>query len=466
MLGDTGQVPVPVEDVDPPCGEHADEVVAEGRNLGRDEPEADGELLEGVRLSVETPLRDLKGVCSRLGLPTSGGKTKILKRLRMHYEVLEKQMATEIARKMYAEEERNPDIPKAPVLPSARQQELHAVTHQPFAPWCQACVMGRSRQSPHRQQHVQKREDDDATTNVPKIQVDYCYTFTKERHEVQLEAGHQEEAPEDDQQADHAEDGGEGRDLRDQFGLNLIACESTTGWITAIPLLEKGAASLKRTTEQLVRLSMQVTATERVMLQGDTEPSVKQVLNSVEACRTRLGLATEKRLIPRGSHASNGQVEKAVDTVRRNSLTLKAHLEDRIGAAIGGHCHIYAWIMRHAAYLHNRFFSGSRGAPAYEVMYGRGFKGKLLPFGEQCIFHKPSRHKGDLQWQRGIWVGVNERNGAHLVFTDDGAVETRSIRRLPAQEQWSAAKVVSARGLPWGLRRHRCLKSSSPSRHR
>jgi hypothetical protein len=69
--------------------------------------------------------------------------------LKLHLENAESELATEIANKLFREGTRDPDIPHAPKLPSERQQELHNVTHQPFAPWCEACVLGRSRQSPH-----------------------------------------------------------------------------------------------------------------------------------------------------------------------------------------------------------------------------------------------------------------------------------------------------------------------------
>ena len=116
---------------------------------------------------------------------------------------------------------------------------------------------------------------------------------------------------------------------------------------------------------------------------------------------------------------------------------------------IGGHCPIFARAMRHAAFLHNRVFVGVRGAPAYEILNGRKYRGKLLPSGELCIFHKPSRHKGDPQWRRGKWVGINEWNGAHILLTEDGACESTSIRRLPAEDQWSCKEVLGARGLFW-----------------
>ncbi|OLP77592.1 hypothetical protein AK812_SmicGene42341 [Symbiodinium microadriaticum] len=46
-------------------------------------------------------------------------------------------------------------------------------------------------------------------------------------------------------------------DYRDRYGLTLVAAESSTGWLLANPVLEKGAGALKRVVEQLVRLSLQ-----------------------------------------------------------------------------------------------------------------------------------------------------------------------------------------------------------------
>ena len=40
-------------------------------------------------------------------------------------------------------------VPRRPGEPTARQKEVHEATHQPFAPWCQACVMSRSREDSH-----------------------------------------------------------------------------------------------------------------------------------------------------------------------------------------------------------------------------------------------------------------------------------------------------------------------------
>ena len=163
---DDHSVPVPMDETAGGAGLMPEEVALEGRPVRGDEPESGEEELEGVRLSADTQLKDLKELCKKLGLPTSGGKAKILKRLRSHYEVLEKQMSTEVARKMYAEAEREPGTLKTPVLPSSRQQELHNVTHHPFQPWCEACVLGRSRQNPHKSRPAE-HEGDEVPETVP-----------------------------------------------------------------------------------------------------------------------------------------------------------------------------------------------------------------------------------------------------------------------------------------------------------
>ena len=252
---------------------------------------------------------------------------------------------------------------------------------------------------------------------------------------------------------------------RTSFGLTLVGAEATTGWAIAVPVLQKGAGALRRVVEQLVRCTLQVAPTGAIILQGDPEASIKQIVNAVAACRSKLGLETQTRFVPRGSHQSNGLVEKMVQTVRNNGKTLRAYLEDRCRCKIEGHHHVFAWTLRHAAFLLNRFGRPVRGIPPFEVIFARRFKGVILPFGEQCLFHSPSRHKGDLQWRKGVYVGQNERNGANILLTADGAFESRSIRRLTEEEQWSGAAVVAAKGLPWDYqgtkRRKRPLYTSA-----
>ncbi|CAE7451931.1 GIP, partial [Symbiodinium sp. CCMP2456] len=455
----TGDVAMPAGDNGGGMGDDPLIEVGAERTHEAEEPD-EVEELEGVRLEQATPLKELRQLCDKLGLAKSGGKAKVLRRLRDHHEILEKQMSAEIAKKMFQEAERNPEMPKMPKLPSAAQQQLHNVTHHPFAAWCEACVLGRAKQTPHPKEDPEKPTEE--TRKTIKIEIDYCYTFTKQRHEVQEGEGEQgngdarADADDGAQRPDNAqgergpEEGVEEKiDYRDQFGLTLVAAESSTGWLLAIPVLEKGAGALKRVVEQLVRLSLQVAPGQAVLFQGDPEVSIRQVINACEACRARLGLATEKRWVPRGSHASNGQAEKAIQTIRTNALTLRSFVEARIGASIEGQRHFFPWVMRHAGYLYNRFAVNPRGSTSFELLYGRAFRSQLVPMGEQVLYYRASKHRGDVKWSKGVWLGLHERNGAHLVGSAEGIQETRSIRRLPEEQQWSAEAVLGMKGLPW-----------------
>ncbi|CAE7327609.1 unnamed protein product [Symbiodinium sp. CCMP2592] len=344
--GDEVPAPVPMEEDAGGIGESPLEI------------EFEGEPLEAPAGEEQDVLEDLR-VCAFMWRRNG----KVLGRLRQQREVLEKRMTAEVAKKMYLEGARDADMPRIPILPSAKQQELHSITHHPFQSWCEHCVVGRSKQSPHAQiqQDVEQKVDEKVRVD-PVIQIDYAFLLWWQPRARR-------------------------------------AGPAVRGWVS--------------------------------------------------------------RRQEKGSHESNGQAEKAIDNVRRNSLTLKSYLEAHIKAKVEGDKHVYAWVMRHAGFLMNRFAVGVRGDTSFEIMNGRRYKAKLVPFGEQVIFHRPTKHRGELQWTKGIFLGINDRNNAFILGTSEGAVESRSIRRLPVEQQWDAAAVLGMKGLPWNYqgqgRRKRAL---------
>ncbi|CAE7778784.1 unnamed protein product [Symbiodinium sp. CCMP2592] len=345
--------------------------VLEGRPVrGQEvEPEPEDLTLDNVALDMQTPLADLRELCKKLSLPSSGPKPKVLSRLKKHRELVEKQLATDVAHSLFKEQERQPSMMKVPVLPTPQQQEAHFITHQPFASWCPACVLARSRQSPHSQQREAKAEKE-GDKKLTTMQIDYAYTFTGDRgiaNEEDTEKDAEKDAKKDTEK--DAEKDAEKEDKANQFALNLVAGEVVTGWLVGMPVLAKGAASLKKVTKNLVRVSMLFGGAEDSVVQGDTEPAIGQILNAVQACRAKLGLRTVVRQVPRDSQ-SNGVAEKAVSTLRRLALTLKAHLEERTKIKISG--------------VNPGFSSTPR---------------RLVPFGEQRIGYVKPKFKGDLQWR-------------------------------------------------------------------
>ena len=57
------------------------------------------------------------------------------------------------------------------------------------------------------------------------------------------------------------------------------------------------------------------------------------------------------------------------------------------------------------------------------------------------------KRKGDPVYRKGVWVGKSSWSDSHICLTRSGAVEARSIRRLP--EQFDGQMLVHCRGLPW-----------------
>ena len=82
--------------------------------------------------------------------------------------------------------EKGPRILRAPRAPTQKEIDEHMATHLPHQPWCEVCMKGRGRNSPHRRkkegQRAQeereegsKSEDELHTGPVPRICMDYFY---------------------------------------------------------------------------------------------------------------------------------------------------------------------------------------------------------------------------------------------------------------------------------------------------
>ena len=287
-------------------------------------PEAQG--AENVKIdnfvfSKEMTSKDLRHACQTYGLPQSGAKWKLLQRLETFKARMDAQMETEVATKLYQENMRRPVKIKAPKLPSPKEQEEHALTHLPFAAWCEACLATRSREDP--------REKDAIAHEIPVIAFDYGYAYTKENYELdeRFEVEGREEFIE------HP---------KDQFGAILVAAASETKAILAIPVSAKGSANLKMCVEELVRFGFHNSGPEgRVVYQADKERSCRQLLKAIQQVRAQLGLKTEIRTVGENQHQSNGQAERAIQTIRRFGNCLRKECEQRAEVHIPANRELY-----------------------------------------------------------------------------------------------------------------------------
>ena len=163
-----------------------------------------------------------------------------------------------------------------------------------------------------------------------------------------------------------------------------------------------------------------------------------------------MGLKTEIRMTGTGQHQSNGQVERAVQTVRRLANCFRTFAEDRARLRILGSFHLYPWSFRYAAFLINRFRVLEKcNKTSFELATGHGYHGKLALFGESVLFKKIVKFKGNNIFERGVWAGKRPWNDTHVILTPEGAFESRTIRRLAVGENFIATDIVISKGLPW-----------------
>lgn len=75
------------------------------------------------------------------------------------------------------------------------------------------------------------------------------------------------------------------------------------------------------------------------------------------------------------------------------------------------------------------------GATSFEMLTDRQYVGRVALWGETVLFKDVTsfKHKGEPVYRRGVWVGKSSWSDSHICLTRSGAVEARSIRRLPEQ---------------------------------
>ena len=421
------------EDVEWSDGEGSGLKLADNEALDAEEPhviEADDKdevEIDGVKFSAEMKLTELQEACERYCLPKTGSKRKVLKRLESFRLQLQTKVEAELASKIYLESMRKPVKIKAPKIPTAEEYDEHNLTHIPFQSWCEACLATRSKEDAHK--------SEPSAHGIPVIQFDFGYTFTKPDgefdEELATKAGLYKEHP------------------KDQFGTMLVAVASETKAVLCLPILAKGSVNLKMIVEELVRFGLHNSGPDKQLIyQSDNERSCKQLLKAIQQVRAQLGLKTEVRTCGVGQHQSNGMAERAIQSVRRLGNCIRKQCEERARIHVWGTSELYPWCFRHASWLMNRFrVLEPEKMTSYELMYGRKYSGAICMFGESVLYKSSSPYKGDDIFKRGVWAGKSHWSETHVVLTPEGAVEARSIRRVP--EQFNSFDVHFARGLPW-----------------
>ena len=362
--------------------------------------------VNGVELTLESPLRTLRAACAFYQIGQPGSKAKCFSRLVEHQAQLELLQARDLANQALASQGRVPREQAIAKEPNEEEKRKHSLTHVPYAPWCPSCIKHRGRPDPHRRTGKSR----EAGTVVS-----FDFSYTNERGIGPL--GAPEEA--DQAQMGVADEGG---------ALWLVAARSETGCLLGLPLRSKNQTSL--IAHELLAFT-QPLGHEKVTYYADNEPTARRVLKLLVQARRAIGLETHMRTTKLYDSSGNSLAENAVQRIRGVAASLMEEIVVQTGLRFSAQHPLWSWCCRHSAWIVNRF-QATQGTTSYELAYGRPYEGKICRYGEVIsayVKHKQG-YKADPRWKLGICLGKSETQDCWIVGDGSRVFLSRSIRRV------------------------------------
>ena len=389
-------------DVDPPQAVDQAAPIAPAADGGGEELPPDREAVDsvtvgGVTIDRHSSLRVMRAALVSLGLSKNGSKAQCWERLTRHIKEAELLREQQVDHTLRAEMSRPPAAPPIPRVPCEEDRARHALTHEPYAPWCETCVRFRGRQDGHPTEAAHGAGD----RSVLSFDFGYCSRES-------------------------------GDDAKDRLTV-LFLHDRRTKAVHAIPAAQKGGSSLSYLVTEAARFAIWL-GHRSLRLRCDNEPSVLAVQSGLLKALRNLGIDVSKDNSPIESHQSNGPVEQVVGSVRQHAAVLMHELEVACGATEGQVLFspqhpVYGWSLCHACWLRNRY-TPMHGTTAYEAVTDSVYSGSICRFGEKVLGYLRPSGKSSARWRQGIWLGKATGSDTHIVGMPGGVFVTRSVRRF------------------------------------
>jgi hypothetical protein len=304
------------------------------------------------------------------------------------------------------------------VKPPDEQVRIHeARGHLPYENWCLKCQAAKSRG-----EYYKKIPSDEL--RKPTVHCDYTY-FSVEGTEICSSY--------------------ELIDRQKAIPV-FVAYDLNTGYAMAQQVSKKGADAH---TIANMRLFLEELGYAEVVLRGDSENALQSLLRSVKESMTNV-VKCEVQGTVTGGHQSIGAAERYHQTLAGQVRLHCAEVFQEAGFEIVPGAPLFAWVVRHSCWMLNRYGRRADGTTPHHAATGRTTSAAMAQLGEtvHVKIHEPeTQGKSKPRWYRAVWAGATEKG--HVVLTPKGAVEARSVQRLPPPENWDREMLLSASGLPW-----------------
>ena len=211
---------------------------------------------------------------------------------------------------------------KAPEQPTAQERAEHELTHLPYRSWCPTCVQNKGRADNHPRQHSKQ----------PVVQFDFCFFKT---------LGEKETTP------------------------ILTGIDVETGMSMAV-LVNSKTADFQYHVQCIQTFLMECGRVQAVLnstiLQSDQEDHLIALLRATAA---KMGGNITVRQAPTYTSQAQGSVERFHRTLMGQVRTLKSQLQNNYDIRLTSKYPIVAWMVRHTAYLLNRYAIHSDGNTSF-----------------------------------------------------------------------------------------------------
>ena len=209
-----------------------------------------------------------------------------------------------------------------PKAPSPEEIAEHNLSHLPYRSWCRHCVKSRCKENPH-ERSVEK-------PNMNEVHFDYAFL---------------------------GKEGEPGKLLP-----VLVVKERITGMTLAstVPTKSTGVFITKRVMAFLKEIGCEF---GDITAKSDQEPAAMAIVKEVGKLRSAEGggrYIVENS--PVGSHASNGVVERAIQSVAAQARVMLDVLESRWKVEVPYAHPVLCFLVEYSAFLLNRFEVGGRWA--------------------------------------------------------------------------------------------------------
>ena len=126
-----------------------------------------------------------------------------------------------------------------------------------------------------------------------------------------------------------------------------------------------------------------------ITVKSDQEPAVQAIITEIGRVRAARGggrMAVEAS--PKGSSASNGVIERGVQTVEHQMKVMRSALEERLGVTIPVKSAVWPWLAEYSTFLLNRLEVGHDGKTPYELAKGKRARVLGFEFGEAVMWRR------------------------------------------------------------------------------